>query len=338
MLLFNLFIKYFIIYNLITLTIIPLFTHDLLIIWFIMEINNFMFICYMSMEMNLKKNIFLFYMIQVLASLLLIFPLIINNFFFFNNQNILIFNFYLSLILKLGIPPFHMWMIYLSSYMPWKILFIFLTFQKIIPFYMFSLIEINLQIFLFMILLSSYIPIFKMINLLNFKILLTYSSINQSSWMLLLIFFKNLFWLIYMFIYSIILMIISFYFNYFKFSFNFYIYFFNKMNFNFLSIFLMFNLASIPPLSFFLMKWFSIYIFMFNSKMFLIFILMMINSFILIYIYLNLLSLMMFFFTMKIKFNLININNNDNKKKIIFKNMYLIMFFSFFSSLYFIIL
>lgn len=241
----------------------------------------------------------------------------------------------MSLILKLGIPPFHIWIIYLSSFIPWKILLIFLTFQKIIPFYILSLIEINLSIFLIIILLSSYIPIFKIFNLINFKILLTYSSINQSRWILLLIFFKNLFWLIYIFIYSIILIIISSYFNFLKSSFNFYINFFNKLNFNFSAIFLIFNLARIPPLSFFLIKWFSIYIFIFNSKIFFIFILMIINSFILIYIYLNLLSLIFFFFSLKIKFN---INNSNYKNNLVFKNKYLIIFFRFFSSLYFIIL
>lgn len=249
-----------------------------------------------------------------------------------NNHNISILNFYLAIILKLGIPPFHLWIIYFSSFIPWKILFIFLTIQKIIPFYIFSLIEINIWIFFLLIILSSYIPIFKIFNILNLKILLTYSSINQSSWILTLIFFKNLFWLFYIFIYIIILLIISIYLNYFKFSFNFNINFFNKLNFNFLSIFLIFNLARVPPLSFFLIKWFSIYLFLFNSKIFFIFILLIINSFILIYIYINLLSLIIFFYLIKIKFIIINHNNFINK------NIYLILFFRFFSSLYFIIL
>lgn len=331
-LLHNLFIKYFIIFNLFSLTIISLFTHDLLIIWFFIEINNFIFICYICIEIKIKKNIFLFYIIQILTSLLLIFPLIINNFFLLNNQNISILNFYLALILKLGIPPFHLWIIYLSSFMPWKILFIFLTIQKIIPFYIFSLIKINLWIFFLLIILSSYIPIFKIINILNFKILLTYSSINQSRWIFILIFFKNLFWLIYILIYRIILLIISIFFNYFKFSFNFHINFSNKLNFNFLLIFLILNLARIPPLSFFLIKWFSIYIFLFNSQIYFILILIIINSFILIYIYINLLFLIIFFYTIKFKFNIINFNNFINK------NIYLILFFRFFSSLYFIIL
>lgn len=329
---YNLFIKYFIIFNLILLTIISLFTHDLLIIWFFIEINNFIFICFICLEIKLKKNIFLFYIIQVLSSLLLIFPLIINNFFLINSYNSLILNFYLALILKLGIPPFHLWIIYLSSFIPWKILLIFLTIQKIIPFYIFSLIEINIWIFLLLIILSSYIPIFKIINILNIKIILTYSSINQSRWIIILIFFKNIFWFSYILIYRIIILIITIFLNYFKFSFNFYINFFNKLNFNFLSIFLIFNLARVPPLSFFLIKWFSIYIFLFNSKIFFIFILLIINSFILIYIYLNLLSLIIFFYIIKYKFNLINSTNFINN------NIYLILFLRFFSSLFFIIL
>lgn len=321
---YNLFIKYFIIFNLILLTIIPIFSYDLLLIWFFLEINNFLFICFLCIEIKIKKNIFLFYIIQIIASLLLFLPLIINNLFIIN-QNIFLLNFYLALILKLGIPPFHIWIIYISSFIPWKILFTFLSIQKIIPFYITSLIENNLSILLFIILLSSFIPITKIINLFNFKILLTYSSINQSRWILFLIFFKNLFWLIYISIYTLILFIISIYFNYFKFSFNFYINFLNKLNFNFLSIFLIFNLARIPPLSFFIIKWFSIYIFILNSNILFIFILIIFNSFILIYIYINIIYLNIFFYSFKSKLNYLS--NNI----IIYKNIYLILFFRVFS-------
>nr|QNV12021.1 NADH dehydrogenase subunit 2 [Lasius niger] len=335
MLIFNMFLKYFILLILIMFSLIPMFSYDLLMIWFFMEINNFSFICYMCMKMKTKKMIFLYYIIQVLASLMLIFPLIINNFYLIS-QNLLILNFYFSLMMKLGIPPFHFWMIISSTFMSWEILFIFLSIQKIIPFYMFSLIEIKILILYLMILSSSYFSVMKMINLLNFKMLLTYSSINQTSWMLLLIFFKNLFWLTYMLIYSMILFMISIFMLYFKFTFNFNLNFSYNMNFNFICLMLLFNIASIPPLTFFFMKWFSIFIMLFNSELFFIFILMMFNSFILIYIYINMMSSMMFFISFKSKllnlipsyyYNFLNSNNN-----------LFLLFMSFFLSLYMILI
>src|SRR5580765_1261101 len=56
----------------------------------------------------------------------------------------------------------------------------FLSIQKIIPFYILSLIEIKILILYLIILSSSYFSVIKIINLINFKILLTYSSINQT--------------------------------------------------------------------------------------------------------------------------------------------------------------
>lgn len=267
--------------------------------------------------------------------MILIFSLIINNFYLIS-QNLLILNFYCSLIIKLGIPPFHFWIIISSIFISWEILFIFLSIQKITPFYIFSLIEIKILILYLIILSSSYFSVIKIINLLNFKILLTYSSINQTRWILLLIFFKNLFWLIYIIIYRIILFIISIFITYFKFTFNFNFNFFYNINFNFICLILLFNIARIPPLTFFLIKWFRIFIILFNSNLLFIFILIIINSFILIYIYINIISSIIFFISFKSKllnliplysYNFLNSNNN-----------LIILFLRFFLSLYIILI
>nr|YP_009735128.1 NADH dehydrogenase subunit 2 [Acropyga kinomurai]QBG38626.1 NADH dehydrogenase subunit 2 [Acropyga kinomurai] len=303
----NLFHK-FIMSSLMYISIMIFFMQNLLIMWFLMEINNFLFICYLCMSMKNKKLIFLYYLIQIIASMLLILSLTYNNLFMIKTNSLMIL-LYLALMIKLGIPPFHLWMPLISTFMEWKIMFIFLTIQKIMPLYMISIIKPNDLILSYMILSSILIPTIKMMNSLNIKILLTYSSINQTSWMLLLIFLKNFFWLMYMFTYTLILFIISSFFSYFKFSINFML---NKnlsFNFNLMYLMLIINLASLPPFSFFLMKWFNMFIMIFNSNLHFIFILMMINSLILTYIYINLMTLTMFFHSIKFKFLNIKINN-----------------------------
>nr|YP_009734523.1 NADH dehydrogenase subunit 2 [Acropyga sauteri]QBG38678.1 NADH dehydrogenase subunit 2 [Acropyga sauteri] len=311
----NLFYKFFILNNLINLTFIILFFQDLLMMWFFLEINNFLFICYLCLKLSNKKLIFLYYLIQIIASLLLIFSLIFNNFFMLN-INFLMINFYFAIMLKLGIPPFHIWMPMISSYLNWDIIFIFLTIQKIIPLYMLSMMNMskNMMIFYYLILSSAFMSMYKMINSLNLKILLTYSSINQTSWMLFLIFLKNMFWFIYMIIYTLILFIISYFFSFLKFSLFFFLNnFFYSLNFNLMCLMMILNLASMPPMSFFMLKWMNIFISIFNSNMHLIFIMMIINSLILIYIYINFMNLILFFNMIKFKFfnysmNLINKN------------------------------
>lgn len=169
-----------------------------------------------------------------------------------------------------------------------------------------------------------------MINLLNFKILLTYSSINQTRWILLLIFLKNLFWLIYILIYRLILFIICIFFYYFKISSNFFLNNFSSLNLNLICLMLSFNLARIPPLSFFFIKWIRIFILILNSNLHLIFILIIINSFILIYIYINLINLIIFLFIFKSKL----FNNLYTKLNFInFKKLPLLLYFRIILSL-----
>nr|YP_010304726.1 NADH dehydrogenase subunit 2 [Lepisiota frauenfeldi]ULM64009.1 NADH dehydrogenase subunit 2 [Lepisiota frauenfeldi]WEY05517.1 NADH dehydrogenase subunit 2 [Lepisiota frauenfeldi]WEY05530.1 NADH dehydrogenase subunit 2 [Lepisiota frauenfeldi]WEY05543.1 NADH dehydrogenase subunit 2 [Lepisiota frauenfeldi]WEY05582.1 NADH dehydrogenase subunit 2 [Lepisiota frauenfeldi] len=287
--------------NLINFALIPLFFQDLLLIWFLLEINNFLFICYLSMKLYNKKIIFFYYIVQTMASLLLIFSLIYNNIFLLN-MNFFSIYFYIAFMIKLGIPPFHIWLPILSSYLDWNMIFILLTIQKITPFYMISIIKINNIIFYYLILSSSFMSMFKMINLLNMKMILIFSSINQTSWMLFLILMKSSLWLIYMIIYSLILFTLTYTLSLYKFSYNYFFNIYSSFNFNLIYLMMIMNLASIPPLTFFLFKWISIFIFILNSNLHFIFILMIFNSFILIYIYINFMTSILFFYSIKNKF------------------------------------
>ncbi|YP_009705877.1 NADH dehydrogenase subunit 2 (mitochondrion) [Linepithema humile] len=289
---FNLFSKYFILMNLILLSIISLFMNDFMNIWFLMEINNFLFISYMAMYMNNKKMIFFYFLIQIIPSMILIFSISLNLMNMFDKKMIT-YLIYLSLMVKLGIPPFHFWMPLLSLYLFWDMLFFLLTIQKIIPFYMFSLINMkNFQILLILF-MCSVIPPLMMLNLLNLKKLLTYSSINQSGWLMLLIYFKNILWLTYLMLYTFIMMIMFFMLSFYKIFYNFLN--INNFNLNLFTIIMILNMASMPPFSFFILKWFSIFIMMNNSfNLFMMMILMIFSSFFMFFLYINMLYLNMF--------------------------------------------
>lgn len=306
--------------------------HDLLLIWFFIEINNFLFICYLRIKINNKKIIFFYFIIQTLASLLIILSLIYNNLFLSNN--FFIINFYIALIIKLRIPPFHLWMPILSFYLNWNIIFFLLTIQKITPFYLFSIIKIYNLIFYYLIISTAFLSTFKIINLLNFKIILIYSSINQTRWILFLILIKTSFWLIYIIIYSLIIFILTSFLTFYKSTFNFFLNNYFSLNFNLIYLIIIINLARIPPLSFFLFKWIRIFILIINTSLHLIFILIIINSFILIYIYINFIISIIFFYSIKFKF-INKLIYNINFYKI---NIPLFFFLSLLSSLLFTII
>lgn len=227
-------------------------------------------------------------------------------------------------MIKLRIPPLHLWLPLIAKFLPWKIFLILLTLQKIIPFYIMSLISLPSYLLYIITIICSILPPYIILNITNFKLLISYSSINQSRWIILLIYIKNIIWFKYFIFYSIIslrlfsiihLSKISISFNYFK----------SYFKFNLLFIILIFNMAGLPPFSFFYIKWFSIFIFIKSSNLLIIFILIILSSLIILYIYVNI--IINSFFINKIKSKLININLHIfNKFTLIY---FITLFFSF---------
>lgn len=134
---------------------------------------------------------------------------------------------------------------------------------------------------------------------------MSYSSINQSRWIILLIYIKNIIWLKYFIFYSIILLrLFSFIhlskitisFNYFK----------SQFKFNLLFTIFILNISGLPPFSFFYIKWFRIFTFLKSSNILIIFMLIILSSLIILYIYVNIITNA--FFINKIKSKLINFN------------------------------
>uniref|UniRef100_UPI0030014BE2 NADH dehydrogenase subunit 2 n=1 Tax=Mycetophylax simplex TaxID=341688 RepID=UPI0030014BE2 len=323
--------KYFILMNLILFTYLSLFLNDLLIIWFYIEIINFLFTFILNISMNNKKMIFLHIIIQILSSFLMIYSIILNNLFLCYNNYYIYFNLIIALLIKLSIPPFHFWLPLISSYLPCNILFIMITLQKIAPFYMLPFIKLFSSIFIFLILiLSSIIPPFMTLNLTNFKMIMAYSSINQSSWMILLIYLKKIVWLQYFMLYSFVILnfiIIIYFHKMFKNTNLIY----NKLNFfNLWFLTLMFNIAGLPPLSMFFMKWYAIFLFMKSLNLLPILILMMISSLFMMFIYMNMLINSLYFYEMESK--LIKFSPN-------FMNLTIFNFFlSYFMSIFILLI
>nr|YP_010264245.1 NADH dehydrogenase subunit 2 [Carebara diversa]UIO59231.1 NADH dehydrogenase subunit 2 [Carebara diversa] len=302
---YNLFSKYFIALNLIIFTYLSLVLYDLMILWFFLEITNFLFICLLNYSMKNKKMIFFYFIIQMLSSFIIIFIISLNTLFLMNNYLHLIL--ISGLLIKLSVPPFHFWLPAISTYMPWNMFFILLTLQKILPFYLLSFLKLQ-KLMVFIILIScSIVPPYFMLNWNNLKTIMAYSSINQSGWMILLITLKNIIWFKYFTIYTLIMLALFtlfYYFKVFKHFSNF------PLNLNILIFMFLLNLASMPPFSFFYLKWYSIFLAIMNNFNSIILIIMMISSFFMLYIYTSMLTNSLFFY--KFKSKLMNFNFTIN--------------------------
>jgi len=202
-------------------------------------------------------------------------------------------------------------------------LFILLTLQKIIPFYIISLIKINIIFIYFSLFICSILPPIIINNLTNFKILISYSSINQSRWIILLIFLKNIIWIKYFIFYIIILLNISLIIYYFKIILNLSYTSLNQNKFNLIFIIFIFNLAGIPPYSFFYIKWFRIYISIYNTNIFIILIIIIFRSLFILYIYINIIINLIFFHKFNSKLIKFNFTNTFKYSKLILFNLLL---------------
>nr|YP_010872953.1 NADH dehydrogenase subunit 2 [Pheidole flaveria]WGV34139.1 NADH dehydrogenase subunit 2 [Pheidole flaveria] len=298
------FLNYFILPNIMILSLMSLFFTDFILIWFILEINNFMFICALNLSMRNKKMIFFYFMIQILSSFVIMFFIILMG--ILAKNSFMNFIFITALMMKLSIPPLHLWLPLMSKFMPWNMLLILLTFQKIAPFYLMSLTTLHLYILYSLIIMCAILPPYMMLNLINFKMLMSYSSINQTSWMILLIYMKNIIWFKYFLYYSVIIFSLFFVMLYSKMimSSN---YSKSQFKFNILFIILMFNISGLPPFSFFYLKWFSMFIFLKSSNMLFIFMMMMISSLMMLYIYTNMMINLFFINTSKSKLIILNL-------------------------------
>lgn len=203
-----------------------------------------------------------------------------------------------------------------------------MTLQKIIPFYLISILHIEKFILIIIIILCSIIPPYILFKWNNFKIIISYSSINQSRWIILLIYFKNIIWLKYFSFYRIIILILFSLLYLFKVSKN-----FNNLPYklNFILLIFIFNLAGLPPFSFFFLKWFRIFISIYNNFFLNILILIILRSFIILYIYINIIIKLIFIYNFKTKLLNFNLNNFNI-------NFFILLIIRFFLSLIIIII
>nr|YP_010049485.1 NADH dehydrogenase subunit 2 [Yuukianura szeptyckii]QPL15820.1 NADH dehydrogenase subunit 2 [Yuukianura szeptyckii] len=245
-----------------------------------------------STEATIKYFIF-----QALASSMLIFFILSSSvMFFYSLGNYLLYIITASLTLKIGMAPFHFWFPQVMMCSNWPQCFILLTWQKLAPFILLSFCFCNF--FNLIIFLSALIGMLGGINQFNTKILLAYSSIIHSSWMLSLIVTNNLFWGFYLLAYTLITLSILYPLSSFSSSFfnNFLLMKFSSFSkslffINFLSI------AGLPPFLGFSIKIFTL-ISLFNSNfsIFLILVLLL-SSFVSFYFYLRMMFSSLFNFS-----------------------------------------
>nr|WMC20796.1 NADH dehydrogenase subunit 2 [Egea inermis] len=113
------------------------------------------------------------------------------------SNNTISFLMLMSLTMKLGAAPLHFWLPSITKQMSWMILFLMLTWQKIAPLFMLTMMNSNLLMIISISVMSSILGSMMALNQTNIQLILTYSSISHLGWMLSTISMNNMMTLIY---------------------------------------------------------------------------------------------------------------------------------------------
>nr|UPL65260.1 NADH dehydrogenase subunit 2 [Largus sp.] len=293
--------------------------------WMGLEINLMAFIPFISMNKNKKASqaSMIYFMTQSMGSAILLFSILMSiNTMLSNTLMSQYFEILMtvSLLIKMGGAPFHFWLPEMMANLDWSKCLILVTWQKVAPLSIMSMININWMMYL-TILMSAIVGAIGGMNQTSIRKIMAYSSINHLSWMMAWMSIKNN-WYLYLAIYSLMMMMMYFILNN-------NIYFINQLNeLNdstlgkiTLSCTLL-SLGGMPPFIGFLPKWILIQS-MINSNMFLIMIIMVMMSLVMLFYYMRMITPLLMWYSINYKWSMSMKIKDSVLYLIIFINMML---------------
>nr|YP_010454151.1 NADH dehydrogenase subunit 2 [Rossia macrosoma]QXJ42167.1 NADH dehydrogenase subunit 2 [Rossia macrosoma] len=278
-------------------TMLSLSSSHWLTMWMGLELNLMGFLPLMNIKGKVleAEASMKYFIIQSMSSSVLIFTSIMiysynMSWYSMLNNNMMSTLILLSLILKLGGAPLHFWLPSISNHMSWSILFILLSWQKLAPLFMLSLMNSNMTTIMMISVMSTLVGSIMALNQTNLQLIITYSSISHLGWMMTMILFNSSLTLFYFTNYIIISIPLMHLISSESGNHLFMLTHKNNMN-NMIIISLILSLAGLPPLLGFMSK-LIILISLIKMNLLLLTLLMLLGTLISLYFYLNI-SLML---------------------------------------------
>lgn len=306
-------------------------------IWIGLEINLLSFIPLIIDNKNIlySESAIKYFLVQTIASLIFLFSAIFYIMKFnlcfslekFNYENIIITR---AIIIKLGAAPLHFWFPNIIEGLSWNNTLIILTWQKIAPLIILSIIYLN-NFFNLFIIFSSLVGSIGGINQISLKKILTYSSINHISWILLANIINDLLWSFYLTIYLLINYSLIKIFEIYNFI-NINQLFIFKANFPIIKFCFLINILSLgglPPFVGFFPKWIIVENLILNNNLFILFILI-ITTLITLYFYARITFSAFLFNYPNFSWNKFFVNNNNLLTKNLIINFFITSSFTIF--------
>nr|YP_009694481.1 NADH dehydrogenase subunit 2 [Eurydema dominulus]QEI26466.1 NADH dehydrogenase subunit 2 [Eurydema dominulus] len=303
--------------TLIASTMITLSSNNWISMWIGLELNMMAFIPLIVDKINKSSSeaAMIYFLVQSVSSMLLIMMvmMLMYKYLMINNNIFMMIN--ISLLIKLGAAPFHMWLPEIMSKMEWSKCIILMTWQKIAPLFMMSNLNFS-NIINLSIIWSIGIGSLGGINQSSLRKMMGYSSINHLGWMLAINKTMNL-WIIYIMIYSMMVLLMCTMFMNYKMYFINQVAGLNMTNMEKTSLFIMMlSMGGLPPFIGFLPKWITIQSMM-NNKEFIMILFMIMCSLITLMYYLRVMMNMYMSYNSSIKWS----NNYYKIKPLMFFSM-----------------
>nr|YP_009654693.1 NADH dehydrogenase subunit 2 [Anaxandra taurina]QCI09235.1 NADH dehydrogenase subunit 2 [Anaxandra taurina] len=269
-------------------TIFTVSSNNWISMWMGLEMNMmaFMPLILSKYSKNSSMAAMMYFLVQSLGSLMLMFSMLMK-------IKIELFNelMTLSLLIKLGSAPFHMWIPEIMSKLSWNSCLMLSTWQKIAPLSMLMNMQNNMILMNITIIMSAMMGAIGGINQTSLRKIMGFSSINHIAWMMMSNSTNS--WMMYITIYSFMMMTICYLFKYYNMMF---INQMNNMNMSSseklcISI-SMLSMGGLPPFLGFLPKWMVIQN-MINEKSFMVMTVMIMMSLITLMYYTRIMVKMM---------------------------------------------
>nr|ALO64585.1 NADH dehydrogenase subunit 2 [Andrena nitida] len=256
-----------------------LIMNNKMFLWMTLEISTMSFISMIIMSKSFNSSI-IYFIISFISSTIMFLGLMYHPSI---NMNILIM---ISVMIKIALFPFNYWFNLMSKSINYMNLSLLMTLMKFIPLNILHLmIEMN-QFLLLAIIISMVMSPIMTINKYSLKLILSYSSIHQTSLMIMIMYMNFYMFMLYFSLYTIITFNLMSMLNSMNIKLK---YEFNMNKKTKITFFLMMiSYSYFPPMTTFIMKWSLIEnMIMMNNQFKLISIIIMMSSFVMIWSYLN---------------------------------------------------
>nr|UBQ33977.1 NADH dehydrogenase subunit 2 [Cysteochila lineata] len=279
-------------------------------IWIGMEFNlmaNIPFL-FKKKSKTMSEKIMIYMLVQVMGSILMLLVILTKNMMQGLNLNLIMTA---SMMIKLGLPPFHPWMPEMLNKLNWDVMIVMITIQKINPLVVMSQLMSQNNLMPLIMITAASIGAVSGINQLSLNKIIAFSSINHMSWIVMNMMMESNIWIKFFIVYSLINVTLCLVFK------NMNMYFINQLSaitttYTKMMLFiLLMNMGGMPPCPGFMLKWMTLE-FMAGSHMYFIMSIMLASSMVAMLFYMRTMYMNIMFSSTNLKFKVAKISKSMN--------------------------